>query len=93
LASCATLLRIPHLVSVIFQRSFHPLMQLDEWHKFLQHPSAQRLKDVHFWIQPALCDAASLSLLSQLPLLCALTLAFRRWHPPVISRHSSMLHH
>jgi hypothetical protein len=75
LVSCATLLRVPQLFSVIFQRSFHPLMQLDEWHAFLQHPSAQRLKDVHFWIQPSLCDTASLSLLSQLPLLHSLTLS------------------
>jgi hypothetical protein len=41
---------------------------------FLLHPSAQRLEDVIINHQPALCDAASVTLLSQLPLLCMLNL-------------------
>jgi hypothetical protein len=43
-----------------------------EWHSFLQHPNAQRLERVIINQQPDLCDAISVSLLSQLPLLNAL---------------------
>jgi hypothetical protein len=72
--SRATLLRVPHLVALNFDRTSHPLVQLNEWHSFLQHPSTQRLEGVNISAQPALCDATSLTLLGQLPLLTALRL-------------------
>jgi hypothetical protein len=74
LVSCATLLRVPRLIALNFERSSQPLMQQSEWHSFLQHPSARRLERLNLWLQPTLCDAAGLSLLSQLPLLNALLL-------------------
>jgi hypothetical protein len=81
LASCATLLRVPQLVALQFQTASQSLMQQSEWHAFLQHPNAQRLEDVSLWLQPALCDAASVTLLSQLPLLNTLSLQL----PAVVS--------
>jgi hypothetical protein len=74
LVDCATLIRVPQLVSLIFQGSPQPLMQRNEWHMFLQHPSARRLQDAHISEQSNLCDAVSVSLLSQLPLLRLLSL-------------------
>jgi hypothetical protein len=73
LVDCATLIRVPQLISLMFHAE-QPIMQLDEWHRFLQHPSAQRLTDVHIVEQPALCGTDSLSLLSRLPLLHSLRL-------------------
>jgi hypothetical protein len=72
--SCATLSSIPQIAVMEFYPAPRPSMHLDEWHAFLQHPSAQRLEAVNVREQPALCDATSLSLLSQLPLLDALLL-------------------
>jgi hypothetical protein len=72
--SCATLIRVPKLVEMNFFRTRQPLMQLDEWHLFLQHPNAQRLTRVDVAEQPALCGTDSLSLLSRLPLLRTLYL-------------------
>jgi hypothetical protein len=74
MVSCATLLRVPSLVELIFC-SLPLLMQLDEWQVFLLHPSAQRLTYVDIDMQSDLCDGASVSLLSQLPLLHTLWLA------------------
>jgi hypothetical protein len=73
--SCATLSRVPQLVSLEFLFP-QPLMQmqLDEWRTFLQHPNAQRLTFVDICQQQALCDATSVSLLNQLPLLRKLQL-------------------
>jgi hypothetical protein len=69
LVSCATLLRVPRLIALSFQRSPYPIMRLGEWHAFLRHPSTQRVVRVNLWRQPALCDTVSISLLSELPLL------------------------
>jgi hypothetical protein len=66
--NCATLLRVPDMVALNFLDRY-PIMQLDEWQQFLQHPSAQRLTGVDLRHQRALCDATSAPLLSQLPLL------------------------
>jgi hypothetical protein len=74
LASCETLLSVPRLISLQFLIE-QPLMQLDEWRLFLQHPNAKRLTYVDIDMQLDLCDGASVSLLSQLPLLNTLYLA------------------
>jgi hypothetical protein len=71
--SCATLLRVPQMVSLEFFTG-RRIMQLDEWRLFLHQPSAQRLTRVDIGLQPSLCDATSVSLLSQLPLLRTLGL-------------------
>jgi hypothetical protein len=73
--SCAMLSRVPQIVALVFEPHPHPLMSLDEWHLFLQHPNAQRLTDVHIIEQPALCGTDSLLLLSRLPLLRTLCLS------------------
>jgi hypothetical protein len=52
-----------------FARSPQPIMRLEEWHTFLQHPNAQRLEGVNLIEQPALCDAVAAPQLSELPLL------------------------
>jgi hypothetical protein len=72
--NCATLLRVPDIVALKFQDYF-PIMALEEWHMFMQHPNAKRLTRVDLHHQRALCDATSVSLLSQLPLLRTLLLA------------------
>jgi hypothetical protein len=82
--TCATLIRVPRIATVFFHLTLHPLqlMQTDEWNLFLQHPSAQKLERVLAFAERNLCDATSVALLSQLPLLHTLGFQLPTAAPP-----------